>query len=478
MKLKNISIYFIVLSLSLGVFSCSFLDEEPISEIPAENMWTNSRDVSTGVNAMYAQFRTAMRENYFYWGEFRSDNFEQGAANATSQSQFIQNLVLPDHTATRWTNLYTMINQANLAIKYIPGAKMTSSAEQNDFLGQAYAMRALGYFYAVRNWGDVPLYTEPNEVFSDKIYVERTDKEYILREVIIPDLLKAEELINPSNKERKKISQYGVWAILADVYMWCKEYALADRTIEKMKKNSSFMALETNIDSWKSMFTEELNNKPSDQSYTTDEYKAKELIFVIHFDMKEVGTSGYSLMFNWFSGSGSRAGVLSSAFLNKLVTADKRKSLITNYYQNATELFKYMTSTPNTTQRSNCEIAYPVYRYSDIILLQAEAKVHLGKWDDAVNLLKSIRSRAGLTTPEALSFASKDDFIDFILTERQIELIGEGKRWYDLVRTGRWKKVMEPINGMHKDGNELLPIHYSHRNDNPLLIQNPYYGGE
>ena len=73
-------------------------------------------------------------------------------------------------------------------------------------------------------------------------------------------------------------------------------------------------------------------------------------------------------------------------------------------------------------------------------------------------------------------FASEDDIINYILDERQIELVGEGRRWFDLLRTKKWKEVMEPINGMNQDGNELFPIHYSHINENPKLTQNPYYG--
>ena len=57
-------------------------------------------------------------------------------------------------------------------------------------------------------------------------------------------------------------------------------------------------------------------------------------------------------------------------------------------------------------------------------------------------------------------FASEEEVVNYILRERQVELAGEGRRWFDLLRTGKWKEVMKPINGMEQDGNELFPIHY------------------
>ena len=98
------------------------------------------------------------------------------------------------------------------------------------------------------------------------------------------------------------------------------------------------------------------------------------------------------------------------------------------------------------------------------------------EYQEALDLVKQIRDRAGLTTATSMDFASEDDIINYILDERQIELVGEGRRWFDLLRTKKWKEVMEPINGMNQDGNELFPIHYSHINENPKLTQNPYYG--
>lgn len=159
--------------------------------------------------------------------------------------------------------------------------------------------------------------------------------DYILREVVLEDAKKAESLIDRTkNKERKRISVYGAWAIMADTYMWLKEYSLADQTIEKMKNDASFMALETDISTWKKMFAEELNNKASDNTPENDEYSTKEFIFVVHFNMDEVGANGYSYMYQWFTGSGNRAAVMSPTLLAKYdQEKDLRFPLVTKNYQ-------------------------------------------------------------------------------------------------------------------------------------------------
>lgn len=484
--MDSIKYYLGVIFMAFSLTGCSdFLTEDTVSEVPADAMWQNIRDAKAGVNEIYGLLRSTLRENYFYWGEFRSDNMSPGAPAMADQARVINNLMSTDERCARWTTLYQMINQANLAIKYIPDIDVPDVKERDDYLGQAYALRALAYFYAIRVWGDVPLYTEPNEKFSEAIYKERTDKNYILDNVIIPDLKQAETLIDRSgNYERKRISICGVWAIMADVYMWKGEYSLADQTIDKISTIKSsgkrFIDFEQDIQTWHTMFTEELDNRPSDDAPETDEYSTKEFIFLIHFNMDEVGTNGYSYMYKWFSGSGNRAAVLSDKFMDIFnetdMHGDKRKDYLVKFHQEGNELRKYMSGDMSSNQMNYCEIAYPVYRYTDMILLQAEARARLGKWDEALELVKKVRERAGLKTRQSHDFVSEDELIDYILRERQVELVGEGRRWFDLLRTGKWKEVMGPINGMNQDGNELFPIHYSHILENPKLVQNTYYG--
>jgi hypothetical protein len=116
---------------------------------------------------------------------------------------------------------------------------------------------------------------------------------------------------------------------------------------------------------------------------------------------------------------------------------------------------------------------YPVimYRYADILLLRAEAYNKLGNITAAYAELKKVRDRAGLTSKSAKitdssGFLTLDGPVNqtcpdtvlvdsefklngssnqlemIILKERSIELLGEGKRWFDLMRTGKAMSIM------------------------------------
>lgn len=79
----------------------------------------------------------------------------------------------------------------------------------------------------------------------------------------------------------------------------------------------------------------------------------------------------------------------------------------------------------------------PFLRYSDILLLLAEATARTGASVDAraVALLNAVRNRSDAgTTYTVGSFASNAELIDAILQERNIEFLGEGVRSLDIQR--------------------------------------------
>lgn len=488
MKIKKI---FITICILLIITACNFLDETPISTLTEENMWQSYRDVRAGVNDIYFNFRSTMRYNYFNWGELRGDNFEMKTPGSGETDKLINNLLTSDLSCTNWSQLYKTINSANSAIKHIPFASLPKEEDQKDFLGQAYAMRALCYFYAIRVWGDVPVYLEPTEDLGTVRYSHRVSADSILSEIIVPDLLTAESLIKPTNRERKRISKRAVWSILADAYLWLEDYDNVVATVDKF--NSSLGAgtaykIENNMASLASIFSNDLDRKPSDNNDTSDEYgNLKEILFVIHFNQKEWNYSSW--IWGLFGGGSAGLVKLSEEFSNIVTSPDRvGDERGSRYYMNGDAMTKYVPEGASIayTVWSECEIAYPIYRTTELYFMKAEALAHLSRWDEAVNIInEDIKKRAAYNSAspiysrakKASDFANLDELIDYILEEKRVEMIGEGKRWFDLVRTGRWK-TLSKFNKSNSDDTinvpeyqKLFPIHFRHIDENPGYIE-------
>ncbi|MGN0191177.1 MAG: RagB/SusD family nutrient uptake outer membrane protein [Candidatus Cryptobacteroides sp.] len=83
----------------------------------------------------------------------------------------------------------------------------------------------------------------------------------------------------------------------------------------------------------------------------------------------------------------------------------------------------------------NC-INYPLLRYSDVLLMYAEASNELsGPTQEAYDAVVKVRTRAGISTP-AFSDYDKESFRQFVRNERGRELCFEGIRRFDLIRWG------------------------------------------
>ncbi|MES1250239.1 MAG: RagB/SusD family nutrient uptake outer membrane protein, partial [Chitinophaga rupis] len=140
---------------------------------------------------------------------------------------------------------------------------------------------------------------------------------------------------------------------------------------------------------------------------------------------------------------------------------------------------------PSTTP-SQTDDDWPIYRYSDALLMLAECLNEQGNSGDALPYLNQVRSRAGLP---ASTETDQTALRAVIAHERRIELALENKRWTDLLRTGQVKPVMTafatvikqnpqvPANAYtHIDDDHLLyPIPISEIQLNPLITQNPGY---
>jgi hypothetical protein len=116
-------------------------------------------------------------------------------------------------------------------------------------------------------------------------------------------------------------------------------------------------------------------------------------------------------------------------------------------------------------------------RYADAFLIAAEAEARAGAPSaTAYNNVDSVRKRAGIAP--LTRGLSQTAFIDSVLQERSWEFYGEGDRWYDLTRTGKFLTVIPTaVNADYPvrtptAKNKYFPIPQLEINANPMLTQN------
>lgn len=468
--MKKKGLYLSIILFSVWTLSgCDdFLTVTPISDLTSDSFWKTESDANVGVVAIYNAFSKAMSPGMWNWGEARSDNFDYYEKDAPDQRELVENNILIDNSAALWTSLYNVIGKANAAIKYIPGIMM-QPALKNHYLAEAYAMRAWAYFYCIRVWGDVPLYLEPVEEVSQGIYRTRMSKDYIIENVILPDLENAYYMIDKTNTTRTRMNAATVCLLLMDVYAWIHDYEMVikikeervnklDGTSEEKLSNTWVYLVYGGSDfiqNWRGMFIESTTGSVS-----------PEVWFKLSYDQYGNGTNS---AIGYFAKSSAKLTV-SNTLKNAYATADLRRSaqwsgnrLTLKFWEDGT-----VFSGDGTIMSENDLV---LYRYADVVLLYAEALNELGRTDEAITQLNKTHLRAGNAAFTAISFNSQSELADAILAERQKEFVGEGKRWFDLVRTGKWaehSQLTDPVK-------VLFPIHRDHLNENPELTQNEGY---
>lgn len=459
---KIITLLFVALTVAT-LSSCEkFLNKEPISDLGANLFWQDATDVSSARAAMYAAFANAMSVNFYDWGEVRGENYEGHQSSPIRKEELMSDDIPDDNSACSWTELYRAINRANLIIKHVPEITPAPS-NANMVIAEAYTMRALCYFYAVRVWGDVPHFIEAVEQFDRETCIKEKESSAKILETILSDLETAEGLfsIPSSSIERCYLNLGAAFALEMDVHAWMHDYAKAISVYE-----NKLQSLPTAVFDFKS-FTPTGNDDESAikwRDITMDDTSDKEVFFAVRYNKSVDGTeNGWRLMFGY---SGEQLEVRATT-LDAFEEGDIRRAG-TFRESSGTTTYTYMEKF-RTWNISNTE-GYPendyiMYRVSDIMLLYAEALVQQNRIGDALAVVNKIRTRANLSgLPTSLS---KAEAADAVLKERRMELFGEGKYWFDLVRTGNAQKLAGC-----PESKIPFPIHRDHVLQNTKLALN------
>lgn len=491
--MKKISIIHILGSFVLFIsVSCSdILETTPESIITVNSFWNSEEDAKGALYGMYNQFRVLADANLVLLGEARSEVMGHGLQNASTRIKYFENTLSESDADLNWQQMYRIVNFANLIIKYVPGIDFVDPNEQENIIGQAYAMRAYTYFVMAKTWGDLPVFTEPVEGYSaETTFQERKPVSEIFT-LIKSDIEAADSRMADYsfNANRSIWSKAAVKMLKAEVYLWTGKTMGGG--------NSDITTALTALDAAESADVELLSD--FSRIFDYDNKGNNEVILAVNFKDLEASNNYFGDMyinpndvspsidptvrekigtasgFNWWAPT--------AYFRNQFSVDDQRKDAsFLEIYTDDGSGPQFLTSIVlkgngfvDGGERKFLDDII-IYRYADLLLMKAEAKNALGQ--DPTTEMNLIRQRAygDLFPMHAFVSGSQEENDAAILQERLFEFAFESKRWWDLVRFDKAFELVPTLQGKESQRHLLLwPIPISTLSLNSKLVQNSGY---
>ncbi|WP_294302746.1 RagB/SusD family nutrient uptake outer membrane protein [uncultured Chryseobacterium sp.] len=452
--------------------SCSsdLLNTYPEATKVTSQFYADASQIEQGINAVYGtlQYTGQYQQAMLVIGEIPSDNtFDEVPANDSfTYGEFDFFTIQPNNTllASTWKDNYIGIQQANIILNRIDGIQDMTQATKNYRIGEMKFLRALMYFNLIRVFGDVPLVTKETTNVNDYFGQGRTPASEIYA-FVEKELKEAIPLLPVSTTQKGRATKGAALGILGKVLV----------TENKHQEALSYLlqveGLGYNLltDVTKIFDVASKNNS--------------EIIFDVQFAAGVNGNSEGSPAFQLFSPSGTVAGAkghnLPTKEIYNLYTADdKRKSAYIGLTSNGIPYTKKIVKTSNVIADGGSNIV--VLRLADVYLMMAECYAQANDFTNANLYLNKIKTRAGIAN---VNFTSQQTLFAEIDKERRLELIGEGHRWFDLVRTGKAVQVMTQhfavtpgySTATIDQHNLLMPVPQGQINTDPAIKQNPGY---
>jgi len=514
--MKKIIISTLLAAVVMLSFSCKkWLELKPQDGIIKEEFWKTKEQVNAAVIGIYASmmegstgnygsptYLPSLSEEFFVWGECRAENIAAATFTSSDDLELINVNTQPTNVNTNWRPFYRIINLCNTVIEKAPEVLATDNtftqAKLDNYLGEAYAVRALMYFYLVRSFGDVPLKTTATLTDENIQPIAKSSKDSVLMQ-IVSDLklaeAKAVTTYGNAASDKGRVTKYTVNTILADVYLWTDKFteclAECNKVISSQKfgliKGASLNGsiVEYNEDWFNTLYVNGNSN---------------EGIFELQFDVQKLNPF-FPILSSSFS---NRRWTASPIIMDQVFTIDLTNDK--NYDIRAdggsvraatSTIWKYVGATPTALRSVDQSFAHWFfYRYADILLMKAEALNELGQGAEALDLIYTIRKRANAldATDQNPPAGDKSGIQDFILSERSREFCFEGKRWYDVLRFAKRNNYARlslllnmvsqsvPSNlqqsaqaKMLDKNSHYFPVYLYELQTNNLLVQNPFY---
>lgn len=511
--MKKFKLYTLVASgLLFGLTSCgdSFLSEEPSSSVPIDGYYNSYEHLMESAVAAYDPMQWY---DYFNgWAPLNlvwdsmGDDIYVGGGSTTDQGQI--HLISQyrsdpsNNIAGAWTTSYSGINRSIRLIDNATKSTEITEAQRSLFVAEGRAMRAWYYLVLWKTWGNVP-YFEQNlqdpyvtrQYKADEVYAAVTkDLEEVLDGNILP--------MDQPAEWKGRMTQAAAAMIYADYVMYQADkskYAKALGYMESIINSGEYSLVSAeklwNVkEEWNDEIIFDVNYIAKGgkrdwgsanatggtvlpamigiDGFTSDE---KDPEFISGWGFCTVSKEVYD---SYESGDLRRdLGILNMDKYSKDKSAEGYTVSYGGRYQNTGYFLRKYLPRPGgndgylAADALNWDYNLHLYRFAETLLNAAELSLETGSTAKAQGYYDMIRARAGAD--------SKIVSIDNLIDERRLEFVGEGKRYFDLVRSGKAPIVLKAGGGLvltnkanQEWGGQAIPERQAW-NENKKYIQIP-----
>ena len=498
-KDNNILLAIVGLLLAFGLYSCEdkFLDEEENYLIDSEGYFNSEDDYYLALVGAYDLLQTTFINNIL--GEIASDNTLCGGESATDTSgyQQIDDMIhTPVNLQLRnlWNYMFAGIKRCNYFLEF---QDKTDFDGREAMVAEVRFLRAYYHFELVKWFGGIPVKEYDNALLGqgkrfapgDETSIPRysADQVYALIE---SDLIFAVNNLEYSAPQVGRVSKGAAQAVLGKAYLYQDKFSESASVLQDLISNGPYQ-LSSDFEQIFELEGENGVGSVFEVQYTDGEGASFDCfqcsegnIAVGYMGIRNhtgpVYDSGFSFnvpvqeAFDAFSPGDVRRDV---SILDIVAWATATGAEYVEGYEH-TGFYnrKYLPrkgdqniGDQNLTNPNN----YRSIRFADVLLMAAEA-LNRGGVDDtqALIYLNQVRERAFGNSNSNIS-ATGSALTDAIWEERRLELMGEGHRFFDLVRTGQAASAIE---GFVTDKHEVFPIPFEEiQFSNGNWNQNPNY---
>lgn len=444
----------------------------PVSTISGDAAFITDQSTAAVLNNIYGVFaNSGTFDSYQGIGAYTGLYTDELSPSLSSQvmQAFYTDAVQSNNTSGYWTNLYRQIATTNVAIEQIP--LQANLTHKNQWLGEAYFLRAFMYSYLVNLYGDVPLATTSDYKVTNAL--ARAPKSDVYK-LIIADLKQAQSLLTDDyldarsnvTTDRGRPNKLAATALLARTYLYTAEYANAETQASTLIGNSNLKLtalnetfLASSAETIWSLAVEPTDSHPYVKDYDAYSFGTPAIIPAGKKLSTYVPLSLNTLLINAFEPGDQRF----ATWTRQVTTTD---APVTTY----SLAYKYQSTV-------NGQEYIMVLRQAEQYLIRAEARAMQNNLNGAKADLDVVRTRAGLN---GVTVSTQVNMLASVLHERQVEMFTElGARLFDLRRSGTIDAVMGAIapskGGSWQSFMQFWPISSQDILTDPNLKQTPGY---